>query len=328
MGKGTWRVAGHSAVVESLARSVDRPAHAYLFLGPARVGKTTMALELAKALNCLEVDRPCQVCSECKLITRASHPDVTLLLPNEKENVVIEQARQLRQEISLFPSQARKRVVIMAGDRLTEPAADALLKTLEEPPEHVVLILTGHELESIPETVVSRCRLVGFGFVAAPDIVSELVDRGIDTERAEKLASLAYGAPGWAIEASSDDDLVARRESMRSDLGAWTGGSVLERLRAAEGLAGGGGKLDRARATSLEELELMITWWRDVLVTAAGQPDLVLNAGERSDLERQASAETVAGALRAIRAIGTAATRIDENVDPRLALEALAVGGG
>ena len=319
-----WRIAGNAAAVETIARSVESPAHAYLLLGPRRTGKTTLAVELAKALNCLSDGRPCQVCSECVLIGKSGHPDVTYLSPNEKNNLTIDQVRQLRQEINLRPNQARRRVVILPADRLTESAADALLKTLEEPPEHVVLVLTGHELDAIPETVVSRCRLVLFGFVAATEIEAELVGRGVEPERAAILASLAYGAPGWAIEGAEDEELVANREAIRHDLNRWTTGSLRDRIAAAESLSSSGG-LDRARTLALEELELMTTWWRDVLVTAVGRPDLVVNDGDRSRLAEIAVKAGPAEILRQVRAITTAATRIDEYVDPRLALEALAV---
>lgn len=323
---GYWRIAGHRGLLLSLAGCLNNPAHAYLFLGPRQVGKTRMGIELAKALNCLAEPgaRPCQNCSECRLVEREIHPDVSFLRPNEKENILIEQARQLRQQLTLRPNQGRWRVVILPADLLTESASDALLKTLEEPSPNVVLVLTGHDLDAIPETVVSRCRTCLFGLVETSDILSELMSRCVEQVTAEEIAGLARGAMGWAIEASQDGELLARRRAMRDDLMRWTGGSPLDRLDAAEGLASSGGKLDTSRRLALEELELTITWWRDVLAASAGRPDLVLNSTELDAIESASRGQDPPSVVRVIRAISTAATRIGENVDPRLALEALA----
>jgi DNA polymerase-3 subunit delta' len=323
-----WKVAGHARTVEMLARSLDSPAHAYLFLGPKRIGKTTLALEMAKALNCTGEGPPCQACHDCGLISRHTHPDVTYIAPNDKDVLTIEAIRQLRQDIRFRPNQARWRVFILPADRLNDPAADALLKTLEEPPEYAVLILTGQDLPAISETVVSRCRLVVMGSVEAGLIEAELVERGLEPPKAKQLSRLAFGAPGWAIEASEDEDMVVRRANTMEQLGRWTSVSLLDRMAAAESLVAGAGRLEAARLAALEELELLIVWWRDVLAATCGQSALLSDAVDRNEIERVAAGETPESALGVVRAITTAATRIKEYTDPRLSLEALAVARG
>lgn len=323
-----WSITGHSHAVETFSRAVRAPAHAYLLAGPHRIGKRTLAMEFAKALNCESEDvgsRPCQTCHSCRLIERRSHPDVSFMEPEEKDHVSIDQVRALRQQLSLRPSQSRWRVVGIRAHALTESAADALLKTLEEPNPQVVLVLTTHDADAISETIVSRCQVVVLGLVATDDIMHDLERNGIDTVEAARLAALSYGAIGWAREAARKADLAARREQIRDDLAKWGSSSLLQRLAAAESLSTASSRLDKTRSLVIEELEIMMTWWRDVLLTAAGQSELIVNTGARAAVEHAAAAQTVEHANHVMRSIGIAATRINENVDPRLALEVLAV---
>lgn len=320
---GVWHVRGHDGVVRTLRKSLDHPAHAYLILGPRGAGKKTLAIELAKALNCEASlsERPCQTCNSCELIDRMIHPDVSYLEPVEKASISIDQVRFVRRDLSILPNQGRWRVAIIQADLLTEPAADALLKTLEEPNDRVVLVLTGGDMFTIPETIVSRCRVVQLGLVGVEVISAELRSRGIDTQQSDELAQLAYGSVGWAVTASTKPDEVARRQSIRKDIARWGSTSLLDRLSAAESLAAAG-KPDKVRALAMEELETMMTWWRDVLLASSGQNDLMVGAARPED----ASSQTPATAVKAIREIATAATRIKENVDSRLTLEALGIG--
>jgi DNA polymerase-3 subunit delta' len=322
----SWRVRGHEHAVRMLCAALDHPAHAYLILGPKDTGKRTLALELAKALSCeaSASRRPCQTCPACLLVGKMGHPDVSILQPEEKAQISIDQVRAMRQELTLRPNQGRWRVAIIQADMLTEPAADALLKVLEEPCERVVLVLLGASLESIPETVASRCRTVQLGLVPVSVVAEELRARGVQPEEAEKLAALSFGATGWAVRASQDPAMAAARSAIRDDVARWGDESLLSRLQAAQALATGT-KMTERRATVMEELEVMMVWWRDVLLAVSGEPDLVVNSTSLGDIERVAARGSTASALAAIRAIAAAGTRITENVDPRLTLEALAV---
>ncbi|HEV3309516.1 MAG TPA: hypothetical protein VG815_03240, partial [Chloroflexota bacterium] len=204
-------------------------------------------------------------------------------------------------------------------------AAEALLKTLEEPNPQVVLVLTGVDIQSIPETIQSRCRCAVMTFVATEEIRDELLKRDVDSETAERLAALSYGAVGWAIDASQDDAMAARRSVLRNDLVKWSGASLKERLAVAESLPGDSRQSDKARVAVLEELEILMTWWRDILLATTGQSDLIVNTAFRVEIEDAAARERPESALAVIRSVAVAATRIWENVDPRLTLEALAV---
>ncbi|HZT97833.1 MAG TPA: hypothetical protein VFB34_13445 [Chloroflexota bacterium] len=323
-----WRVTGHESTARALRRSLESPAHSYLLAGPARIGKRIMALEFAKALNCEAgpQDRPCQTCRTCRLISAGIHPDVTMLENEDRERTLIDEVRVVRLALSLRPAEGRWRVVIIRAQPLTDQAHEALLKTLEEPASQVVLILTAEAVDLLPETIVSRCRILAMGLLPAAEIEAHLAGLDVDQARARRLASLSYGAIGWAIAASQDDEMATRREKLRDDLAGFSTAGLLDRLASAERLAGGGGRLDRTRTTVMEELEMMLIWWRDVLLSRTGQAELIVNSGSRRQIESMAQGMTTPRIVQVLQEIALAGTRINQNVDPRLTLEALATG--
>lgn len=322
-----WNIVGHGRAVDALNPSLHTPAHGYLVVGPHHVGKRTLAVEFAKALNCESesVSKPCQMCSACRLIGKNAHPDVSLIEPDGKERISIDQIRRLREELVLLPSQSPFRFVIVRAGAMSDEAADALLKTLEEPNAQVILVLTTHDLKAVPETIVSRCRVITLGFVDVRTIADELERRGMEHRDAEDLASLSYGAPGWAFFAAHDPNLAPRRELIRSELAQWTADSLLARLSAAEALSSASRQPDKTRALVIEELEILMTWWRDVLMAASGQDCAIVNHTSREVIEDAARDQSLAAIIHVLRSIALAASRIDQNVDPRLALEAMAV---
>ena len=138
-----WRTAGHDKAIKSLERALaeDRLAHSYLVTGRKRVGKTTLALDLARALNCLSDARPCGECGQCGRISSGLHPDVRLIgLETARSGrlrtlISIDQVREVQRDASLLPYEGRSRVFIFeSAEKLSEEAANSLLKTLEEPP--------------------------------------------------------------------------------------------------------------------------------------------------------------------------------------------------
>ena len=143
-----WRTIGHEKAVRHLSRSLDqgRLSHAYLFTGPPRVGKMSLAMDLARALNCLGHDRPCDDCVQCDRIARALHADVRVVEVESGPNrtggsrtaIGIDQVRDVQREASLKPYEGRYRVFVFDGaEHVTAEAANSLLKTLEEPPDQV-----------------------------------------------------------------------------------------------------------------------------------------------------------------------------------------------
>jgi len=157
-----WQIIGHDWAVTFLQQSLatGRVAHAYLFTGPPQIGKRTLARGLAQALNCTGTQPPCGQCQSCQKVSKGTHPDVRII---EGEgaggSIKIDQVRAVKREAMLSSYEGRFRVYILRHvDMASLEAANSLLKILEEPPEHVVLVLTAVQPESLPATVVSRCQ--------------------------------------------------------------------------------------------------------------------------------------------------------------------------
>ncbi len=170
-------VVGQQHVTRTLQNAVrsGRVAHAYLFSGSRGVGKTTVARILAKALNCADgpTPEPCGECDSCRRI--ATGDDLDVMEIDGASNRGIDQVRDLRQNVGLAPAHSRYKIYyIDEVHMLTEPAFNALLKTLEEPPQHVKFIFSTTDPQKLPETVKSRCQRFDFRRIADAEIVAWL----------------------------------------------------------------------------------------------------------------------------------------------------------
>ena len=199
---------GHVKDVLTAALRRERIGHAYLFSGPRGVGKTTTARLLAMAVNCEAPDpalRPCGVCESCQLVRRNHHPDVIEL--DAASNNSVEDVRDLREKVRLAAMRGGKRVwVLDEAHMLSRAASNALLKTLEEPPENLVFILATTEPEKLPPTVLSRCQHFRFRRLSEDEIASKIArlcrERGVEAESAA-LALVARTADGAMRDAES-----------------------------------------------------------------------------------------------------------------------------
>jgi DNA polymerase-3 subunit delta' len=265
----SWnRIVGHEWAVDLLKGAIihDRVGHAYLITGPRQVGKSSLARTFAMALNCqaekLE-ERPCGRCRPCLLISDGRHPDVRLLLPEVsgrgKFSIKIDQIRSLQQELNLTATEARYKVAIIKQfDAANASAANAFLKTLEEPPKHVILLLTASEADSLLPTIASRCRTIGLRPLSIPKIEQVLqADYQVAPAQARLLAHLSNGRLGWAIEAAQEQSLLDERETQMGLLKNVLAASRVNRFQIAEQLA-------RQPDILPEILQTWLSWWRDV----------------------------------------------------------------
>ena len=224
-----WPVIGHEWATELLAQAIrcGRPSHAYLFTGLSQVGKTTLARAFAQALLCESGQgAPCggsvDPCRTCQRVAQGRYPDVQFIAA-EKNAIQIDQVRALQADAAVAPLEGRRKIfIIQEIERATLPAANALLKSLEEPPPQVILLLTATRRDQVLPTILSRCQLVGLRPLPLEQVQTALQERWhVDEERAALLARLSGGRLGWAVTAHTDPELwQAAREVSRRPAGS------------------------------------------------------------------------------------------------------------
>ncbi|MBL8094260.1 MAG: AAA family ATPase [Anaerolineales bacterium] len=326
----SWNLTGHAWAVDLLRRDLSqgRIRHAYLITGPDGLGKQSLALGLASALLCdaPEAGSACGHCRACMLNSRATHPDLLKVVPEisgkriRTGKVKIEAVRQLIYDVSLKPIEARRRVACLIDfDAANDQSQNALLKTLEEPPANVVVILTAESADTLLPTIRSRCEVIALRPLPPAEVCDALVTlHGIEAERADLLARVSGGRPGVALRLARDPDALAERYSTLALVKQLLLGSRVARFAAAERLARES-NVDEIQAT----LQLWASLWRDVLLamTDADLPRTNLDFG--ADIEALAREVTPAAGRQALQALGRTADLLGRNVNARLALEVM-----
>ncbi len=292
---------GQQHVAQALAGAIasNRVGHAYLFTGARGVGKTSSARILAKALNCVHgpTATPCNQCDICRAIS--SGDDVDVLEIDGASNRGIDEMRQLRQNVNVRPSRARFKIYIIDEvHMLTKEAFNALLKTLEEPPEHVKFIFCTTEPEKIPITILSRCQRFDFAGIQTKSIADRLRQivetEGVEAEPAA-LEAIARRAAGSLRDSQSllEQLLAFGGQKLTLDdvhrmLGT-TGDRRLVELAAhlvACDAAAALGDLDRSLAEGSDVgplIDQLLGYFRDVMVTVAGAPAELLLYSSTTD---------------------------------------------
>ena len=337
------QIFGQPRVREFLRASVasDRVTHAYLFTGPAGSNKTQAAYALASALICK--DNGCGACDECSKIARRKHPDVRYYAPEGAGGYLVEQIREIVSDTSLAPIQATRKVYILDRvDLLGTSAANAFLKTLEEPPDDVVIILLGRTRESVLPTIVSRCSVVPFRHIPATeaaDILAQRTTRGIEfmksnerlSFRRQVLDTLARldTSDSWDLVSAASDLVVAAKAPLDSVRAA----HEAELAENADFLAKSAIRQIEARnkreltARSLESFRqitaITASYLRDVLAVCAQAPELVINVDIRDVIEATAARTDEAHVARALEAVNACDMSISYNVSPETCLDAL-----
>ncbi|MFZ0545961.1 MAG: DNA polymerase III subunit delta' [Candidatus Promineifilaceae bacterium] len=326
------QIVGHEWAVDLLKGEIihDRVGHAYLITGPRQVGKATLARTFAMALNCeaeAMEDRPCGRCRPCTLIAAGHHPDVRLLLPEVsgrgKLTLKIDQIRDLQQELSLTATEARYKIAILKQfDAANPSAANAFLKTLEEPPSHVILLLTASEADSLLPTITSRCRTIALRPVL-PSTIEQVLQTGYQTEReqARLLSNLANGRLGWAIQATQEPALLAERESQMGLLKEVLAATRVVRFDIAE-------KLARQPENLPDVLQTWLSWWRDLVILNWGSAGTrghtqITNVDHLAWLQNSASAYTAPDTTSSLKRTEKSLWDLEHNANARLVLENL-----
>ena len=352
---------GQPRVREFLRASIasGRVSHAYLFTGPAGSNKTAAAYAFAQAILCK--DHGCRTCDDCRRIERRKHPDVHFYTPEGAQGYLIEQIREIVSGVSLAPIRAKGKVYILDRvDLLGVSAANAFLKTLEEPVEGVTFILLGRTREAVLPTIVSRCQVVPFRHIPAREAAGILSQKtGVTPEQARIAIEACNGSITRAMtfaKSAERAEFRTRIMEVLSNLPLSDERDVLE--YAAELIERAKAPLDNVRTqqseelaesadfltkTALKQIELrhkralsmatreslnqttsiIRSWLRDGLMIASGTPDLIVNIDQREVLQRVAQKVTPASIMSALREAYKTDETLSYNVSPETCLDVL-----
>jgi DNA polymerase-3 subunit delta' len=320
-------ILGQDWVVSHLKTAwlTGRLSHAYLFLGAEGVGKATTARALAAALNCAqpaEDGDACGVCASCRRLNAGTHPDFLVISPEGSQTQIkIEQIRELRRLTDYPPLGGGWRVVLIkpaeALSALNDAAANALLKTLEEPPARHLLVLTARGEADLLPTIVSRCHKLAFAPLPTALIIRELESRrSLPSSQAALVAALSGGSLGRAL-ALDPEELVKQRDQVLADLGRLQQGSAAVILEWAQRLAKNRVDLDNF-------LLLAQLWYRDLLLAHFRAPDeLYAHQDLKPAMAREGAAGAPAVWFANFTALSQAQRQFQANLNPELTLDIL-----
>ncbi len=333
-----FRTVGHDKAVKALTRALDNDgiAHAYLIAGPPNIGKMTLAMDIARAVNCVADEqpnmfgetepKPCNTCGPCDRIARGLHTDVRVMSLGEDSRgrtqtlISIDQVREAQREASLRPSEGKYRVFIIdRAEYLSPGAATALLKTLEEPPDQVIFILAATDSDRMLPTISSRCQTYKLRPVRQSVIADYLKSQhGAEEETAEEVARLSEGRIGWAIGAIADPSVLEAIEEKIMTVESIVRAGLEARFEYAEKLARA---FTRDRDAVRDELAVWLEWWRDMMIVKAGLPRYVKHLARLDTFQEGAAKVTVEEVAKAVAAVEVTARRLDRNANARLALD-------
>jgi DNA polymerase-3 subunit delta' len=319
-----WNILGHTWAVDMLRQHIVRDAvrHAYLFAGPPGVGRRTLALRFAQALNCTQPVQPgipCGgVCRDCRQIESGGHPDVTFIQAEaEGGTLKVDQIRDPRWSLNLKPYQSKYRVgVFLRFQEASDGAANALLKTLEEPPSYAVLILTADSPEALPPTIVSRCEVLRLPSLQLEVVDTFLKQRGADDAQARLISHVSGGRPGFALSLLHDKAALAYRDEKLTELQSLLPATRSQKFTYAE-------KLARDKASMRRVLTLWLSFWRDVLWRASGASTPLANIDHQQEIEALAHRIGLSRTRQIVSSLDRAVGRLETSVNARLLAEVL-----
>ena len=322
-----WGLTGHEWAVQMLKQHIthDSIRHAYLFSGPPGLGRRTLGLRLAQAVNCpqpLAPAEPCGKCKTCQQIERMQYADLSVIQA-EKEGAIlkVEQVRTLRQSLVLKPYQGKYRVALfLRFQEANANAANALLKTLEEAPAQAVLILTADTPEQLLPTIVSRCEVLRLRPVPVGIVEASLMEHGADQATAYLLAHISSGRPGYAFRLMQDQETLKFRTQRLDDLQSLFKSTRRARFAYAEKLTD---RKSEAKERFRETLLLWLSYWRDVMLCASGGAAPLTNVDCSEEIQALAGRLSLDEARRQVEAVEEVIDKLERNVNPRLLAEVL-----
>ena len=318
-----WNMIGHEWAVNMLKKHIihGTTRHAYLFSGPPGLGRRTLALRFAQALNCptpLEAGVPCGTCRDCRQIESMRHADLTIVQSDSEGGILkVDQIREARKTLILKPYMSKYRVALfLRFHEANDNAANALLKTLEEAPSYAVLVLTADTPEQLLPTILSRCEILRLKPLRVDDVQRELESRGLETGRAKLIAHISGGRMGYAIRLIENDSLLEWREERLDDLLKLLPASRVEKFAYAD-------KLARDKDSMRQTITFWLSYWRDVMLRTAQAETPLVNVDRNLEIEDLAGRMDLSSARSVVGGLENALEKLERNVNPRLLAEVL-----
>lgn len=328
--KSLSEIIGQDIVVGFLKKVIsnDKTATAYLFTGIKGIGKTSTALAFALSLNCTEAVNGdgCKACQSCRKMIGGNHPDVSIIeLEDKKESIVIEQIRNINREISFPPALDGYRVIIIdPAERMTVEAANAFLKTLEEPPSNNIFILNVRDTGELLPTITSRCQKIFFKPINEREIANFLINnKDVEKTRAGIAARLSGGSIGQA-EKFVRDDFFSDRMNWIKMLYNVINNSFESLFDIAQ-------KFIPKRDSKDNKTNLMLGIWKSfyrdmLLMKYGGRRDFILNSDFKDQLDKASSMYTIDGLIESISIITRAEHDLMVNLNTLFLIEKSLLG--
>lgn len=316
-----WGLIGHQWAVELLNNHLVRggPRHAYLFTGPSGIGRRTLALRFAEAINAEPMGTVDPGSKLHEQFERMLHPDLTVVQRQEGDrDLKIDAVRDLQRTLSLAPYMAKYRVALLLNFEEANPsAANAVLKTLEEPNPRVVLLVTAESSEALLPTIVSRCEVVRLRPVPLGQVAAGLQNQhGVASEQARLLAHIASGRPGYACYLSQNPEVLAKRQAWLDEQQALLSGDRVARFAYAEGMS-------KDKEQLPQQLLVWLAYWRDVLMRVSRSQAPLVNLDRADEIGQLADRLDLPGTRQVVLALERTLDELRTNINVRLAAETL-----
>lgn len=278
------QIIGHERAIEALRRTIKNKtlSHSYIFEGEEGLGKKTIAYLFAKTLLCKEQGtQPCDHCASCMKFDGGHHPDFIVIEP-EKGLIKKGEIEKLVNSVAMAPFESLRKIYIIDDSHKMNPEAmNTLLKTLEEPPEYINIILITSSSNNILPTILSRCQRIKFYPLQSKEITNYLVSHGIDVDKASFIGDFSKGSIGKAMEVSQSHDFFVKRDECIKLIDSLLRGDKTKALSSI-------GFFDDNREKIDEILDIFLFWFRDLIIfKEIGNSPLIINKDRLDYLSRQ-----------------------------------------
>lgn len=316
-------IVGYKGIKDHIKHSIrlGKLSHAYILDGPKGSGKKMIANAMAKTLQCEEKgEEPCNRCMSCVTFDSANHPDVIYVEPRKRKTIGIEDIRQqIGETIDIKPYKYDHKIYIIdQAELLTEQAQNGLLKTIEEPPEYAVILLLSNNMSTFLPTILSRCVVLTLRPLQREIIKNYLIQHeGVDEGSAELFAAFSHGAIGVAKDIAVSEEFGNMRDQVLSLLEGLRSYNKVETME-------GHKTLEPYKDQINKVLDLMIMWYRDLLMIKEGLPrEFIMNQDKYSQLESFSSHLTINKITQNLDTINETKARLRRNANYQLTMEML-----